>query len=124
MGTLSLVLEYLKDLEECIDDGDSRVSKEAKLFDALEHKSVVIEVENQKIAIFTKAPLLTFGEPFMRKTANDVNVEIHEEKFKADFVVLDYVNEGESSILFRRDFLATTKKPKRFWIGRDKDESY
>ncbi|GKE51609.1 hypothetical protein Tco_1486765 [Tanacetum coccineum] len=34
-----------------------------------------------------------------RKTANDVNVEIHEEKFKADFVVLDYVNEGESSIL-------------------------
>ncbi|GJZ24846.1 hypothetical protein Tco_0562305 [Tanacetum coccineum] len=43
MGTLSLVLEYLKDLEECMDDGDLRVAKEAKLFDALEHKSVVIE---------------------------------------------------------------------------------
>nr|GEX11143.1 hypothetical protein [Tanacetum cinerariifolium] len=58
--------EYLKDLEECMDDGDSRVAKEMKLFDALEHKSIVIEVGNQKIAIFTKAPLRTFGEPFMR----------------------------------------------------------
>ncbi|GJU67331.1 retrovirus-related pol polyprotein from transposon TNT 1-94 [Tanacetum coccineum] len=66
MGTLSLVLEYLKDLEECMNDGDSRVAKEAKLFDALEHKSVVIEVDNQKIAIFTKAPLRAFDEPFMR----------------------------------------------------------
>ncbi|GKE42630.1 hypothetical protein Tco_1469914, partial [Tanacetum coccineum] len=35
MGTLGLVSE-LKDLEECMDDGDSRVAKEAKLFDALE----------------------------------------------------------------------------------------
>ncbi|GJV73152.1 hypothetical protein Tco_1493147 [Tanacetum coccineum] len=66
MNTLSLVLEYLKDLEECMDDGDSRVAKEMKLFDALEHKSVVIEVGNQKFAIFTKAPLRAFGEPFMR----------------------------------------------------------
>nr|GFA34061.1 hypothetical protein [Tanacetum cinerariifolium] len=66
MGTLSLVLEYLKDLEECMDDGDSRVAKEAKLFDALEHKRVGIEVDNQKIAIFIKAPLRAFGEPFMR----------------------------------------------------------
>ncbi|GJV13096.1 hypothetical protein Tco_1354637 [Tanacetum coccineum] len=94
MGTLSLVLEYLKDLEECMDDGDSRVAKEAKLFDALEHKSVVIEVDNKKIVIFTKVPLRAFGEPFMsdygRKMVNDVNVEIHGVKFKADFVVLDY----------------------------------
>ncbi|GKC58520.1 hypothetical protein Tco_1086118 [Tanacetum coccineum] len=66
MGTLSLVSEYLKDLEECMDDGDSRVAKEAKLFDALEHKSVVIKVDNQKIPIFTKAPLWAFDEPFTR----------------------------------------------------------
>ncbi|GJX63581.1 hypothetical protein Tco_0296481 [Tanacetum coccineum] len=163
MGTLSLVSEYLKDLEECMDDGDSRVAKEAKLFDALEHKSVVIEVDNQKIAIFTKAPLRAFGEPFMRyslpckvdgqgawdaeldladsanyvtekvlenmgfvhvslsdygrKMVNDVNVEIHGVKFKADFVVLDYVNEGEPSILFGRDFLATTKSQVDFGLG-------
>ncbi|GJT48852.1 hypothetical protein Tco_0975009 [Tanacetum coccineum] len=55
-----------EDLEECMDDGDLRIAKEAKLFDALEHKSVVIEVDNQKIAIFTKTPLRAFGEPFMR----------------------------------------------------------
>ncbi|GJR26014.1 putative reverse transcriptase domain-containing protein [Tanacetum coccineum] len=46
-STLSLVSEYLKDLEECIDDGDSRVAKESKLFVALEHKSVVIKVDNK-----------------------------------------------------------------------------
>ncbi|GKE44085.1 hypothetical protein Tco_1471369, partial [Tanacetum coccineum] len=155
MDTLSLVSEYLKDLKECMDDGDSKVAKEAKLFDALEHKSVVIEVDNKKIVIFTKAPLRAFGEPFMRysipckvdgqgawdaeldladsenyvtkevlgnmgfvrvnfcdygrKMVNDVNVEIHGVKFKADFVVLDYVNEGEPSIMFGRDFLVTTK---------------
>ncbi|GKD08737.1 hypothetical protein Tco_1188422 [Tanacetum coccineum] len=101
MGTLSLVSEYLKDLEECMDDGDSKVAKDAKLFDALEHKSVVIEVDNQQIAIFTKAPLQAFGEPFMSNyginMVNDVDVEIHRVKFKANFVVLDYVNEGEPS---------------------------
>ncbi|GKA86490.1 hypothetical protein Tco_0808201, partial [Tanacetum coccineum] len=136
MNTLSLVLEYLKDLEECMDDGDSRVAKEMKLFDALEHKSFVIEVGNQKFAIFTKAPPGAFGDPFIRyslpckvdgqgawdakldladlsnyvtkkvldsigfvhvsisdygrKMVNDINMEIHWVKFKADFVVLDY----------------------------------
>nr|GEY23809.1 hypothetical protein [Tanacetum cinerariifolium] len=95
--------------EECMDDGDSKIAKEAKLFDALEHKSVVIEVDNQEIAIFTKVPLRGFGEPFMsdygRKMVNGVNVEIHGVKFKADFVVLDYVNEEEPSMVFGRDFL-------------------
>ncbi|GJR78826.1 hypothetical protein Tco_0149611 [Tanacetum coccineum] len=66
MDTLSLVSEYLKFFEECMDDGDSRVAKEMKLFDALDHKSFVIEVGNQKFAIFTRAPLRSFGEPFMR----------------------------------------------------------
>nr|GEU38075.1 hypothetical protein [Tanacetum cinerariifolium] len=154
MGTLSLVSEYLKDLEECMDDGDSGVAKETILFDTLEHKSVMIEVDNQKIEIFTKAPLWAFGETFMRyslpckvdgkgawdaklylegsenyvtkkvlenigfahvslsdygrKMVNDVIIEIHKVKFKADFVVLDYVNEKEPSILFGKDFLATT----------------
>ncbi|GJT19915.1 retrovirus-related pol polyprotein from transposon TNT 1-94 [Tanacetum coccineum] len=163
MDTLSLVSEYLKDLEECIDDGDSKVAKEEKLFDALEHKSVVIEEDNQKIVIFTKAPLWAFGEQFMRyslpckvdgqgawdaeldladsanyvtekvlenmgfvrvnfsdygrKMVNDVNVEIHGVNFKADFVVLDYVNKGEPSIVFGRDFLATTKSQFDFGLG-------
>ncbi|GKC78830.1 hypothetical protein Tco_1129604 [Tanacetum coccineum] len=161
-GYFELVLEYLKDLEECMDDGDLRVVKEAKLFDALEHKSVVIEVDNQKIEIFTNAPLRAFGEPFMRyflpckidgqgawdaeldladlvnyvtekvlenmgfvhvslsdygrKMVNDVNVEIYRVKFKADFIVLDYVNEVEPYILFGRDFLATTKSQVDFGL--------
>nr|GEX08523.1 hypothetical protein [Tanacetum cinerariifolium] len=66
MDTLSLVSKYLKDLEECMDDGDSKIAKEAKLYDALEHKSVLIEVDNQKTIIFTEVPLRAFGEPFMR----------------------------------------------------------
>ncbi|GJR44989.1 hypothetical protein Tco_1313092 [Tanacetum coccineum] len=52
-----------------------------------------------------------------RKMVNDVNVEIYGVKFKADFVVLDYVNEGEPSILFRRDFLVTTKSQVDFGLG-------
>ncbi|GJX63582.1 putative ribonuclease H-like domain-containing protein [Tanacetum coccineum] len=116
MDTLSLVSEYLKDLEECMDDGDSEVAKEEKLFDALEHKSVVIEVDNQKIAIFTKALLRAFGEPFMRKMVNDVNVEIHGVKFKADFVVL-ICYWGEPSIMSGRDFLVTTKSQVDFGLG-------
>ncbi|GJU61002.1 hypothetical protein Tco_1238768 [Tanacetum coccineum] len=130
MDTLSLVSEYLKNLEECMDDGDSRVAKEMKLLDALEHKSVVIEVGNQKFAIFTMAPLWAFGardteldlvdlanyvtekvldsmgfvhvsiSDYGRKMVNDVNVEIHGVKFKADFVVLDYANEGVWSIFW------------------------
>nr|GEW10994.1 hypothetical protein [Tanacetum cinerariifolium] len=90
MGTLSLVLDNLKDLEECMDDGDLRVAKEAKLFDALEHKSVVIEVDNKKIAIFSKASLWAFEKvlenmgfvnvslsDYCRKMVNDVIMEIH-----------------------------------------------
>ncbi|GJQ90873.1 hypothetical protein Tco_0002012 [Tanacetum coccineum] len=116
-----------KDLEECMDDGDSRVAKEAKLFDALEHKSVVIEDVELDLADsvnyvtekvlenmgFVHASLSNYG----RKMVNDVNMEIHGVKFKADFVVLDYVNEGEPSILFGRDFLATTKSQVDFELG-------
>ncbi|GKC32909.1 hypothetical protein Tco_1040203, partial [Tanacetum coccineum] len=166
MDTMSLVSKYLKDLEEYMDDGDSRVAKEMKLFDALEHKSVVIEVGNQKFLIFTKAPIRAFSEPFMRyslpckvngqgawdakinladstnyvtekvldrmgfvhesisdygrKMVNNVNVEIHRVKFKADFVVLDYANEGEPSFMFRRDFLATIKSQVDFGLDEIK----
>ncbi|GJW42362.1 hypothetical protein Tco_0071161 [Tanacetum coccineum] len=52
-----------------------------------------------------------------RKMVNDVSVEIHGVNFKTDFVVLDYVNEGEPYILFGRDFLATTKSQVDFRMG-------
>ncbi|GJZ55539.1 hypothetical protein Tco_0610732 [Tanacetum coccineum] len=128
MGTLSLVSEYLKDLEECMDDGDSRVAKEAKLFDALEHKSVVIEVDNQKIAIFTKAPLRAFGEPFMRYSlpckvdrqgAWDAELDLADSANYVMEKVLENMGfvHGEPSVLFGRDFLATTKSQVDFGLG-------
>ncbi|GJY93329.1 hypothetical protein Tco_0509111, partial [Tanacetum coccineum] len=142
---MSLVCGIHEDLEEYMDDGDSRVAKESKLFYALEHKSVVIEVDNQKIAIFTKAPLWAFGEPYNEDTLMPCKVErasilgrlrrkmvemtqrwkFHGIKFQGDFVVfVDYVNEVNLTILFGEgDFLATTKKPIDFVLWRDKDES-
>nr|GEW15681.1 hypothetical protein [Tanacetum cinerariifolium] len=52
-----------------------------------------------------------------RKMVNDVNVEIHGAKFNADFVVSDYVNEEEPSIVFGRDFFVTTKSQVDFGLG-------
>nr|GEV74236.1 hypothetical protein [Tanacetum cinerariifolium] len=106
MDTVSLVLEYLKDLKECMDDGDSKIAKESKVFDALEHKSVVIEVDNQKIAIFTKAPLRAFGEPFMREflvtTKSQVDFGLGELRinlttFREGIEVIDITKEVGSS---------------------------
>ncbi|GJS66652.1 putative ribonuclease H-like domain-containing protein [Tanacetum coccineum] len=64
--TLSLVSEHLKDLAKCMDDGDSRVAKEAKLFDALEHKSVVIEVDNKNYNLYQGATFGPFGGTILR----------------------------------------------------------
>ncbi|GJW29241.1 hypothetical protein Tco_0046116 [Tanacetum coccineum] len=113
------------------------VAKEMKLFDALEHKSVVIEVDGKgawdaeldltDLANYvTKKVLDSMGfvhvsiSDYSRKMVNDVNVEIHRVKFKADFVVLDYANEGEHSIMFGRDFLTTTKRQVNFGLGKIK----
>ncbi|GJT92811.1 hypothetical protein Tco_1081656 [Tanacetum coccineum] len=62
---------------------------------------------------FVRVNLSDYG----REMVNDVDVEIHGVKFKVDFVVLEYVNEGEPSILFGRDFLATTKSQVDFGLG-------
>nr|GEU72070.1 hypothetical protein [Tanacetum cinerariifolium] len=135
MDTLSLVSEYLKDLEECMYDGDLRVAKEMKLFDDLEHKSVLIEVDGQgawdaeldlanlvnyvkKKVLDSKGFVHVSISDYGRKMVNDVNVEIHEVKFKVDFVVLDYANEREPSIMFGRDFLATIKSQVDFRLGQ------
>ncbi|GJY93332.1 hypothetical protein Tco_0509114 [Tanacetum coccineum] len=137
MDTLSLVSKYLKDLKECMDDGDSRVAKEAKLFYALEHKSVVIEVDNQKNSIFTKAPLRVFGEPFMRyflpckvngqgawdavldltDSANYVTEKVLE---NMGFVHVSLSDYGRKMV---NDVNVEIHGPSRFRIGRDKDES-
>ncbi|GJZ23772.1 hypothetical protein Tco_0561231 [Tanacetum coccineum] len=127
MDTLSLVLEYLKDLEECMDNEDTRVAKEMRLFDALEHKSIDAELDFADSANYvTEKVLDSMGfvhvsiSDYSRKMVNYVNVEIHGVKFKADFVALDYANEGEPSIMFGRNFLATTKSQVDFGLGKIK----
>ncbi|GJR66195.1 hypothetical protein Tco_0976249 [Tanacetum coccineum] len=73
MDTLSLVSKYLNDLEEYLDDGDSlearkltvgKSKEELELFEALEHKSIMIKEGKHKIVVFTKAPPRTYSKPF------------------------------------------------------------
>nr|GEX06871.1 hypothetical protein [Tanacetum cinerariifolium] len=108
MGTLSLVSEYLKDLEECMDDGDSRVAKEVKLFDAFEHKKYLKDLEE----------CMDDGDSRVAKEVKLFDAFEHKSVvIEVDFVVLDYVNEEEPSILFRRDFLETTISQVDFELG-------
>ncbi|GJX90238.1 hypothetical protein Tco_0343564 [Tanacetum coccineum] len=75
MDTLSKVSEYLNNLEAYLDDGNSlearkgkveKSEKELEMFEALEHKSVVVELEKHRVVVFTKAPLRAYSKPFMR----------------------------------------------------------
>ncbi|GJU26937.1 hypothetical protein Tco_1165558 [Tanacetum coccineum] len=75
MDTLSKVSEYLNNLEDFLDDGDSlearkikveKSKKKLEMFEALGHKSVVVESEKHKVVVFTKAPPHSFSKPFMR----------------------------------------------------------
>ncbi|GJR25402.1 hypothetical protein Tco_1101634 [Tanacetum coccineum] len=125
MDTLSNVYEYLNNLEDFLDDGDSlearkvkveKSEKELEMFQALECKSVVVESKKHKVVVFTKAPPCAFSfvrvdyGDYERKMVKEVCVEIHVFTFLVDFVVIRYANEGEPSVIFRRDFLVTTKK--------------
>ncbi|GJS78295.1 hypothetical protein Tco_0728176 [Tanacetum coccineum] len=53
------------DLEECMDDGDSKVDKEAKWYDAWSLQEFVREENNQKCNLYQGATA-GFGESFMR----------------------------------------------------------
>nr|GEY70957.1 hypothetical protein [Tanacetum cinerariifolium] len=119
MDTLSKVSEYLNNLETVMKDGgdstETRIGEikkskeEVEMFEALEHKSIVVESNKHKVVIFTKSPPRAYGEPFMRKMVREVRVEIHGFNFLVDFAVIDYANEEELFVVFRRDFLMTTK---------------
>ncbi|GJX09536.1 hypothetical protein Tco_0199395 [Tanacetum coccineum] len=93
----------------CKVDGQGAWDAELDLADSVNY---VTEKVLEKIG-FVRVNFSHYG----RKMVNDVNVEIHGVKFKADFVVLDYVNEGEPSIVFGRDFLETTKSQVDFGLG-------
>ncbi|GKA73747.1 hypothetical protein Tco_0780049 [Tanacetum coccineum] len=71
MDTLSDVSEYLNNLETLMDDGDSseirmgkikKSEEELEMFEALKHKSVVVEVNKYKVVVFTKAPSRDYSE--------------------------------------------------------------
>ncbi|GJQ91952.1 hypothetical protein Tco_0003091 [Tanacetum coccineum] len=172
MDTLSDVSEYLNNLEAYLDDVDSsktrkgRIEKseeELEMFEALEHKSVLVESRKHKLVVFTKAPPRAFSEPFMRfsmpcgvdgqgardtkldlayshkyitdemlgklcfarldygdyggRMVKEVRFEIHGFNFFMDFVVIDYANKGEASVIFGRDILVSTKSTVDFGLG-------
>ncbi|GJR67344.1 hypothetical protein Tco_0013409 [Tanacetum coccineum] len=75
MDTLSMVSKYSNDLEEYLDDEDSmgakkikveKSEKELEMFEALGHKSVVVESKKHRVVVFTKAPPRAYSKPFMR----------------------------------------------------------
>ncbi|GJV84910.1 hypothetical protein Tco_1524808 [Tanacetum coccineum] len=65
---------------------------------------------------FVRVSISDYG----RKVVDEVRVEIPGITFLADFVMLDYANEGEPSIMFGRDFLATTRSKFDFGLGRER----
>ncbi|GJZ77959.1 hypothetical protein Tco_0642631 [Tanacetum coccineum] len=131
MDTLSLVSKYLNGVEDYLDDGDSlearklmvrKSTEELELFDALEHKSVIVKEGIHRVVVFKKAPSrawdaeLDMADSFNyiteerfnmlgfvrvdygkygRKMVKEVHVEIHGFIFLVDFVVIGYANEGD-----------------------------
>ncbi|GJY62108.1 zinc finger, CCHC-type containing protein [Tanacetum coccineum] len=143
MDTLSLVSKYLNGMEDILDDGDSlearkltveKSKEELELFEALDHKSVIVNEESHRVVVFKKVLPHAYSEPFTRfslpcdvdgqdygkygrKMVREVHVEIHGFTFLVDFVVIGYANKGEPSVIFGRDFLVTSKSKVDFGIG-------
>ncbi|GJX54125.1 hypothetical protein Tco_0282494 [Tanacetum coccineum] len=62
---------------------------------------------------FTRLDYRDYG----RKMVRDVRVEIHCFDFHVDFVVLEYGDEREPSVMFGRNFLVSTKIQVEFGLG-------
>nr|GFB29540.1 hypothetical protein [Tanacetum cinerariifolium] len=143
MDTLSLVSKYLNGMKNFLDDGDSlevrkptvgKSKEELKLFEALDHKSVIVSEGGHRVVVFKKAPPRAYSKPFTRfslpydvdsqdygkyerKMVKEVRVEIHDFMFLVDFVLIDYANEGEPSVIIGIDLLVTSKSRVNFKIG-------
>ncbi|GKE95721.1 hypothetical protein Tco_1580576, partial [Tanacetum coccineum] len=112
--------ESLMKMEELIEVGKAELEK-VETLDTLVNKEGVTKTMKHKVIVYAKAPPRDYCEPFMRfstpcgveghdaKMVRDVKVEIHGFDFLVDFAVLEYVDEGEPSVMFRRNFLVTTK---------------
>ncbi|GJY37567.1 zinc finger, CCHC-type containing protein [Tanacetum coccineum] len=116
MDTLSLVSKYLNGMEDLLDDGDSLEakkltigkSKEAlELFEALDHKSVIVNEGSHKLLSLKKVPPHAYSKPFIRFSL----------PCDVDGQVIGYANEGEPSVIFSRDILVTSKSRVDFGIG-------
>ncbi|GJR97566.1 putative ribonuclease H-like domain-containing protein [Tanacetum coccineum] len=117
MDTPTLVSKYLNGMEDILDDGDSmearkltvEISKEElELFEALDHKSVIIVNKgSNRVVVFKKAPPRAYIRPFTRFSL----------PCDVDSQVIGYANEDEPSVLFGRDFLVTSKSRVDFGIG-------
>nr|GEV00176.1 hypothetical protein [Tanacetum cinerariifolium] len=108
--------------------------EELELFEALNHKSVIVNEGSHRVVMFKKETPRGYSRPFTRfslpcdvdgqdygkyerKMVKEVHVEIHGFTFLVDFVVIGYANEGEPSVLFGRDFLVTSKSRVDFGIS-------
>ncbi|GJX93483.1 hypothetical protein Tco_0348069 [Tanacetum coccineum] len=78
MDTLSEVLEYLNEMENMLDDGDSTMRMEELIkvgkaelekvdnLDTLVGQEVMTEKMTHEVVVFTKAPSREYCEPFRR----------------------------------------------------------
>ncbi|GJZ97684.1 zinc finger, CCHC-type containing protein [Tanacetum coccineum] len=124
MDTLSLVSKYLNGMEDILDDGDSmearkltveKSKEELELFEALNHKSVIVKEGSHKVVVFKKAPPHAYSRPFTRfslpcdvdgQCAWDAELDIEnsfnyitEERFdQLGFVRVDYEKYGRKMV--------------------------
>nr|GFD28405.1 hypothetical protein [Tanacetum cinerariifolium] len=117
MDTLSLVSKYLNGMEDILDDGDclearkltvGKSMKELELFEALDHKSVIVNEGSHRVIVFKKTLPRTYSKPF---TSFSLPCDMGGQ-------VIGYANEGEPSVIFGRDFLVTSKSRIDFGIGK------
>ncbi|GJZ49300.1 putative ribonuclease H-like domain-containing protein [Tanacetum coccineum] len=140
MDTLSLVLKYLNGMEDILDDGNSmearkltieKSKEKLELFEALDHKSVIVNEGSHRVVVFKKAPPRAYSRPFTSfslpcdvggQGAWDAELDMADSfnyitKERFDQLVIGYANEGEPSVFFGRDFLVTSKSRVDFRIG-------
>nr|GEW03132.1 hypothetical protein [Tanacetum cinerariifolium] len=139
IDTLSLVSKYLNGMEDILDDGDSmearkltveKSKEELELFEALDHKSVIVNEWSHRVVRFKKVPPRdvelseSYSRPFIRFSlpcnvdgqgawdaeldmADSLNYITKERFDQLGFVQVDY----------GKDFLVTSKSRGDFGIG-------
>ncbi|GJT06141.1 DNA-directed DNA polymerase [Tanacetum coccineum] len=101
MDSLSKVSAYLNEMENVLDDGDSAMKVEELVEVGMEMERVnvmdVIDAKEKDMLNIVGFMRLNYGD-YGRKMVKDVRVGIHGYVVQANFVMVDYVNEGEPSI--------------------------